>query len=126
MFCYYRGLEQHRSNTFVTGSLLIPARASEDQNLVLLTNAAFGIGLGVCGLKLSREVFKFWKKNLEFVKQLNSKGNKPGESVYLANFSRVKQHQVNWANSRHSGKWDLKKQNKTFKMNFKILLCPVH
>lgn len=47
----------------------------------------FGIRLEVCGLELSRQVFNFWRKNLELVEQLNSKGNRPSESVYLANFS---------------------------------------
>lgn len=122
-----RALEQHRSSTSGIWWLLIQADSSQDQNLLLLpTNALFWkcanevhrIRSEVCGLKLSREVFKFWRKSLEFVDQLHSEGNRPSNSVYLACFSRVNWQQVNWTNSvdvlENMG------LKKTLKINFKI------
>lgn len=128
-----RALEQHRSSTSGIWWLLIQADSSQDQNLLLLpTNALFWkcanevhrIRSEVCGLKLSREVFKFWRKSLKFVEQLHSKGNRPSNSVYLACFSRVNWQQVNWTNSvdvlENMG------LKKNFKNKFQNLLCPVH
>lgn len=127
-----RALEQHRSSTSGIWWLLIQADSSQDQNLLLLpTNALFWkcanevhrIRSEVCGLKLSREVFKFWRKSLKFVEQLHSKGNRPSNSVYLACFSRVNWQQVNWTNSvdvlENMG------LKKNFKNKFQNLLCPV-
>lgn len=132
VFAHVRGLQWPRPSTFRIWWLLIQADSSQGQNLVLLpTNAQFWkcankvhwFRSEVCCLKLPREVFKFWRKNLEFVEPLNSKGNRPSKSVYLACLRRVHRQQVNWANSRHSGKYGIKKKN--FKNKFQNLLCPV-
>lgn len=130
---YFRGLEEHRSSTFGTWWLLTQAHSSQDQTLVLFptkapfwkrANEVHWIGSEVRGLKLLwREVFKFWRTNLELVEQLNLKEVGPVNWFTWPASAEVKWQQVHWANSRHSEICGIIKQKKTFKINFR--LCSV-
>lgn len=125
-FVYFRGLEEHRSSTFGTWWLLTQAHSSQGQTLILFpTNAPFWnranevhwIGSEVRGRKLlSREVFKFWRTDLEFVEQLNIQEIGPVNLFTRPASAEVKWQQVNRANSRHSRICGIIKQTQNFKL----------